>query len=93
MDRAEALLIVRGLTKRYPGIAANDGIDFDLRAGEIHGLLGENGAGKSTLMNILYGLTDPDGGEMWLRGVPYRPDSPGEAIRSGVGMVHQHFML
>src|SRR5688572_25804279 len=78
------LLVVRGLTKRYPGVLANDGVDFDLRVGEIHGLFGENGAGKSTLMNVLYGLATPDAGEMLLRGRPYRPASPGDAIAAGV---------
>jgi len=84
---------VRGLTKRFDATVANDGIDFDLRAGEIHALLGENGAGKTTLMNILYGLVEPDGGEMRVRGQPYRPADPDAAIRAGIGMVHQHFML
>ncbi|MBA2450096.1 MAG: ABC transporter ATP-binding protein [Chloroflexi bacterium] len=87
------LLAVRGLTKRYPGVLANDGIDFSLRAGEVHALLGENGAGKSTLMHVLYGLTTPDAGEVLLRGKPFRPAGPGEAIAGGIGMVHQHFML
>ena len=87
------MLVVRGLTKRYPGVVANDGIDLDLRAGEVQALLGENGAGKSTLMNVLYGLVEPDAGELLLRGRPYRPGSPKDAIRAGIGMVHQHFML
>jgi simple sugar transport system ATP-binding protein len=87
------LLVVRGLTKRFGSVVANDGIDFDVRRGEIHALLGENGAGKSTLMNVLFGLVDPDGGDMSLRGEPYAPRSPADAIRAGIGMVHQHFML
>jgi general nucleoside transport system ATP-binding protein len=72
---------------------ANDGIDFDLRPGEVHALLGENGAGKSTLMSILYGLYHPDEGEIRVNGQPVRVDSPSEAIELGIGMVHQHFML
>jgi simple sugar transport system ATP-binding protein len=74
-------------------VLANDGIDLEIRAGEIHALLGENGAGKTTLMNVLFGLEQPDGGSIVLRGQPYRPDGPTSAIASGIGMVHQHFML
>jgi ABC-type uncharacterized transport system ATPase subunit len=74
-------------------VVANDGVDFDLRTGEVHALLGENGAGKSTLMNILYGLYHPDEGEFRLNGKPLRISSPREAIDAGIGMVHQHFML
>jgi general nucleoside transport system ATP-binding protein len=87
------LLELKGITKRFPGVVANDGVDFDLRKGEVHALLGENGAGKSTLMNILYGLYHPDEGEFRLNGKPLRIHSPREAIDSGIGMVHQHFML
>jgi ABC-type uncharacterized transport system ATPase subunit len=87
------LLELKGITKRFPGVLANDGVDFDLRKGEVHALLGENGAGKSTLMNILYGLYHPDEGEFRLNGKPLRIHSPREAIDSGIGMVHQHFML
>jgi simple sugar transport system ATP-binding protein len=87
------LLELKGITKRFPGVVANDGVDFDLQAGEVHALLGENGAGKSTLMNILYGLYHPDEGEIRLRGKPLRIHSPREAIDAGIGMVHQHFML
>ncbi|HEX3256441.1 MAG TPA: ABC transporter ATP-binding protein [Gaiellaceae bacterium] len=91
---AEApLLELKGITKRFPGVVANDGVDFDLRKGEVHALLGENGAGKSTLMNILYGLYHPDEGELRLNGKPLRIGSPREAIDAGIGMVHQHFML
>jgi general nucleoside transport system ATP-binding protein len=91
---AEApLLELTGITKRFPGVVANDGVDFDLRKGEVHALLGENGAGKSTLMNILYGLYHPDEGELRLNGKPLRIGSPREAIDAGIGMVHQHFML
>ena len=87
------VLEMRGITKRYPGVLANDGIDLDVRAGEIHALLGENGAGKSTLMNILYGLAIPDAGEVLLDGKPVEISGPHEAIRRGISMVHQHFML
>jgi simple sugar transport system ATP-binding protein len=87
------LLELKGITKRFPGVVANDSVDFELRAGEVHALLGENGAGKSTLMNILYGLYHPDEGEILLRGEPKRISSPSEAIELGIGMVHQHFML
>src|SRR6476659_3761986 len=87
------VLEMRHITKRFPGIVANDDIDFDLRRGEVHALLGENGAGKSTLMNILYGLYHPDEGEVLLNGTPVRIDSPHAAIDAGIGMVHQHFML
>ena len=87
------VLALRGITKRFTGVVANDAIDFDLRRGEVHALLGENGAGKSTLMNVLYGLYRPDEGEIVLNGNPIRFHSPGDAIRAGIGMVHQHFML
>jgi simple sugar transport system ATP-binding protein len=91
---AEApLLELRGLTKRFPGVLANDNVSLDLRASEVHALLGENGAGKSTLMNILYGLYTPDEGEILLRGKPIEVGSTRAAIEHGIGMVHQHFML
>jgi simple sugar transport system ATP-binding protein len=84
---------MRGITKRYPGVTANDGINLEVRPGEIHALLGENGAGKSTLMNILYGLAVPDEGEILLDGEPIKIGGPTDAIARGISMVHQHFML
>ena len=84
---------MRGITKRFPGIVANDRVNFDLRRGEVHAVLGENGAGKSTLMNVLYGLSQPDEGEIRVKGKPVTFTSAKDAIRSGIGMVHQHFML
>jgi len=87
------VLEMRGVTKRYPGVLANDHIDLDLRAGEIHALLGENGAGKTTLMNILYGLVAPDEGEILLDGMAVEIRGPSDAIARGISMVHQHFML
>ncbi len=87
------VLEVRNLTKRFPGIVANDAVNFSLNAGEIHALLGENGAGKSTLMNMLYGLYRPDEGEILLNGEVVHIQGSNDAIRRGLGMVHQHFML
>ncbi|WP_437588580.1 ABC transporter ATP-binding protein [Sorangium sp. So ce1000] len=88
-----AVLEARGITKRFSGVLANDGVDLDLREGEIHALLGENGAGKSTLMNVLYGLLRPDEGQLLRSGRPVALRSPSDAIALGIGMVHQHFML
>jgi general nucleoside transport system ATP-binding protein len=86
-------LEMRGITKRFPGVLASDHIDFDVRSGEVHALLGENGAGKSTLMKILYGLYHADEGEILLNGRPVGITSPTDAIDLGIGMIHQHFML
>ena len=83
---------MRGIVKRFPGVLANDQVDFDLRQGEVHALLGENGAGKSTLMNVLAGLYRADGGTVSVHDKPANFGSPREAIEAGIGMVHQHFM-
>jgi general nucleoside transport system ATP-binding protein len=88
-----AVLELIGITKQFPGVLANDHVDFELLEGEVHALLGENGAGKSTLMNILYGLYHPDSGDIVLRGKKTSFASAKDAIESGIGMVHQHFML
>lgn len=87
------LLSAQGLTKRFPGVVANDRVSFTLRPGEVHALLGENGAGKTTLINMLYGLYRPDEGELSLNGQPVSFRAPKDAIRHGVGLVAQHFML
>jgi len=86
-------LELRGITKRFGSLVANDGIDLTVESGEIHALLGENGAGKSTLMNVLYGLLQPDQGQILLDGEPVEFHNPREALAAGIGMVHQHFML
>ncbi|HEX6491461.1 MAG TPA: ABC transporter ATP-binding protein [Gaiellaceae bacterium] len=90
---APIVLELQGITKRFPGIVADDHVDFDLRRGEVHALLGENGAGKSTLMNILYGLYRADEGEILVNGKRITFASARDAIANGIGMVHQHFML
>src|SRR5579864_5242422 len=87
------LLSMRGICKRFPGVVANDDVDFDVLPREVHTLFGENGAGKSTLMRVLYGIYKPDGGEICLRGEPVSIASPADAIADGIGMIHQHFML
>ncbi|MEO1686833.1 MAG: ABC transporter ATP-binding protein [Pseudomonadota bacterium] len=90
---SDRLLSVEGVTKRFPGVVANDDVSFAVREGEIHALLGENGAGKSTLVKMIYGLQSPDEGRLRLRDAPFSPASPGEARAAGVGLVFQHFSL
>ena len=90
---SDALLEMREITKSFPGVTANDHVSLDLRAGEIHALVGENGAGKTTLMKILYGLHRPDSGWIAVRGSRVNIRGPRDAIHRGIGMVHQHFML
>ncbi|MGH2710975.1 MAG: ABC transporter ATP-binding protein [Actinomycetota bacterium] len=90
---AAPLVVLEGITKTFPGVVANDGVDLSLRSGEIHALVGENGAGKSTLMRVLYGLYPPDSGRIVVRGEEVKVASPRQAIARGIGMVHQHFML
>jgi simple sugar transport system ATP-binding protein len=90
---SEAVIRVEGITKRFPGVLANDDINFDLALGEIHALLGENGAGKTTLMNIVYGLYMSDQGQIYINGNQVEIQDPNDALANGIGMVHQHFML
>src|SRR6266853_2114607 len=92
-DSEKLALDMRGITKAWPGVVANDHVDLSVRAGEIHALVGENGAGKSTLMNILYGLIHADSGEILINGTAAKISGPRDAIALGIGMVHQHFML
>lgn len=93
MSRIRLAVEMKGIVRRFPGVLANDYIDFDLHVGEIHALLGENGAGKTTLMNVLAGLHRPDEGEIRVKNTPVRFSSPRDAIKAGIGMIHQHFML
>ena len=93
MTAASTAVEMRGIIKRFPGVLANDRVDFDLRAGEIHALLGENGAGKSTLMSVLAGLYKPEAGTIHVQGQPVHFNSPRDAIARGLGMIHQHFTL
>lgn len=90
---AEKLIEVKNITKRFPGVVANDKVNLSIEEGEIHAIVGENGAGKSTLMNIIYGLYEPTEGEILFKGKPIKINSPLDAINLGIGMVHQHFML
>lgn len=92
-NNAPVVIEAKGITKRFPGVLANDRVDLKLHKGEILALLGENGAGKSTLMNMLYGLYHPDEGEIWIKGERVELKSPRDAIARGIGMVHQHFQL
>ncbi len=92
-DNASLAVDMRGITKQFPGVLANDHVDFSVRQGEIHALVGENGAGKTTLMNILYGLVHADSGEVLINGKTAHITGPRDAISLGIGMVHQHFML
>ena len=89
----EPVLKLRGISKRFPGVVANDQVDLDVYPGEVHALLGENGAGKTTLMNSLYGFYQPDEGQIELSGRPVRIGSPAEAMRLGIGLVPQHPLL
>ncbi|MBN2117382.1 MAG: ATP-binding cassette domain-containing protein, partial [Anaerolineales bacterium] len=94
MEQSDTVALrMQGITKRFPGVLANDRISLDCRKGEVLGLLGENGAGKTTLMNILYGLHQPDSGEIFVNGEQVKIESPAKAIQLGIGMVHQHFKL
>jgi len=93
MDTSPNAFEMRGIVKRFPGVLANDHIDFSCRVGEVHALLGENGAGKSTLMNVLAGLYRPEAGEIFIKDQHVSLNSPQDAIAHGIGMVHQHFML
>lgn len=92
LPRIESLAL-RNITKRFPGVLANDRVNFDVKAGEIHALLGENGAGKSTLVKQLYGLYQPSEGEIYLNGEEIKINSPTDSLKYGIGMIHQHFML
>ncbi|MEZ4590226.1 MAG: ATP-binding cassette domain-containing protein [Chloroflexota bacterium] len=93
LKRGDTVLEARGITKRFPGVVANENIDFAIKVGEIHAILGENGAGKSTLMKILFGQYQPDEGEIFLAGEKVKFSSPLDAIDRGIGMVHQHRKL
>ncbi|MFN2560051.1 MAG: ABC transporter ATP-binding protein [Jatrophihabitans sp.] len=90
---AAPAVVLRGITKRYPGVVANQDINLTVRRGEVHAIVGENGAGKSTLMKTLYGMHKPDEGEIEVDGRPVNFSTPSDAIKAGIGMVHQHFML
>ena len=93
VNHGDTVLEAKGITKRFPGVVANDNIDFEIKAGEVHAILGENGAGKTTLMNILFGLYQPDEGDLYVSGNSVKFSSPLDAIDLGIGMVHQHRKL
>ena len=93
LPEPNVIVHMHGIVKRFPGVLANDQVDFKLFQGEVHALLGENGAGKSTLMNILAGLYRPDSGSISINGKFVNLNSPQDAIKAGIGMIHQHFML
>ena len=93
MQTTKSVVVMRGIVKRFPGVTANDHVDFDLLEGEIHGLLGENGAGKTTLMNVLYGFYHADEGTIEVFDKLISLRSPADAIKLGIGMVHQHLKL
>src|SRR5688572_14844920 len=93
MSITSPVVSLKGMSKRFPGVLACDGVDLDVYPGEIQGLLGENGAGKTTLMKVLYGLYQPDAGEILIDGRRSAIRSPKDAIRRGIGMVFQHFTL
>src|SRR6266540_1573059 len=93
MESSPNVFEMRGIVKRFPGVLANDHIDFSCQVGSVHALLGENGAGKSTLMNVLAGLYRPEAGRIFINGKPASLHSPQDAIANGIGMIHQHFML
>ena len=90
---AEKLIELKNISKQFPGVLANDNVSLDIEKGEIHAIVGENGAGKSTLMKILYGLYQPTFGEIYIKGEAVKIKTPLDAIKLGIGMVHQHFML
>ena len=92
-DASPPILRLRGITKRFGELTANDDVSLDVARGELHGLLGENGAGKTTLVNIVYGLVQPDSGTIEIDGQPVTIESARHAHELGIGMVHQHFML
>ncbi|MBM3125116.1 MAG: ABC transporter ATP-binding protein [Chloroflexi bacterium] len=93
LPESQATVILRGIVKRFPGVTANNGANLEVRKGEIHALLGENGAGKTSLMNVLYGIYHPDEGEIWVNGQKVTIHSPQDAIRLGIGMIHQQYRL
>ena len=93
MDNSGYMIEMRHITKRFPGLIANDDISLGIKKGEIFALLGENGAGKSTLMSVLFGMYEPDKGEIYIRGEKVKITSPRHATQLGIGMVHQHFRL